>query len=112
MIPYSPLAGGFLTGKYRRDQPLPESDRAEGINRRYMNEQGFTAVEKLEEIGREHDITIAQTAIAWVLHNPAVDSAIIGANTISQLEDTMKGATIQLSPEEKEALDATTAWEE
>lgn len=112
VIPYSPLGGGFLTGKYRRDEPLPASDRAEGIKRRYMNDQGFDAVEKLEEIGGGHGATVAQTAIAWVLANPAVTSAIIGANSVEQLEDTLKGAEIDLSEEEKEALDETTAWKE
>lgn len=110
VIPYSPLAGGFLTGKYRRDTPLPESARAQGVQRRYMNEQGFSAVDKLEEIGQTHEATIAQTAIAWVLANPAVSSAIIGANNIAQLEDTVKGATIRLSKEEKTALDEVTHW--
>ncbi|MDX1687051.1 MAG: aldo/keto reductase [Candidatus Promineifilaceae bacterium] len=112
VIPYSPLGGGFLTGKYRRGQELPDSDRADGIQERYMNDRGFTAVEKLEEIGAGHDATVAQTAIAWVLANPAVDSAIIGANSIEQLADTIKGAEIQLSEEEKAALDETTAWED
>lgn len=112
VVPYSPLGGGFLTGKYRRDAPLPESDRAANIQRRYMNEQGFSAVDKLEEIGRAHGATVAQTAIAWVLANPAVDSAIIGANSIAQLEDTLKGAEVTLSAEEKAALDETTAWRE
>jgi aryl-alcohol dehydrogenase-like predicted oxidoreductase len=111
VIPYSPLAAGFLTGKYRRDTALPESARAEGVQRRYMNERGFNAVDKLEEIGRAHDATIAQTAIAWVLANPAVTSAIIGANTIEQLEDTTKGAEVKLSAEEKAALDEVTAWQ-
>ena len=111
VIPYSPLAGGFLTGKYRRDTPLPDSKRAEGVRSRYMNEQGFTAVDKLEVIGRIHNATIAQTAIAWVLANPAVSSAIIGANSIAQLEDTVQGANVSLSPQDKAALDETTAWQ-
>lgn len=110
VIPYSPLGGGFLTGKYRRDTQLPDSARAQRIKDQYMNEQGFAAVDKLEEIGRNHDATIAQTAIAWLLANPVVSSAIIGANSISQLEDTVKGADIALSADEKSALDATTAW--
>ena len=110
VIPYSPLAGGFLTGKYRRDKPLPASARASRNRDRYMNEQGFAAVDKLEEIGRHHDATIPQTAIAWVLANPAVTSAIIGANTIAQLEDTMRGAEVELSATEKAELDAVTAW--
>lgn len=112
VIPYSPLAGGFLTGKYRRDQELPDSERANRIRERYMNDRGFSAVEKLEEIGSGHDATVAQTAIAWVLANPAVDSAIIGANSVEQLADTIKGAEIKLSEEEKAALDETTAWED
>lgn len=110
VIPYSPLAAGFLTGKYRRDTEMPDSARAEGIQKKYMNEQGFAAVDKLEEIGRAHNATIAQTAVAWILTNPTVTSAIIGANTLDQLADTMKGAEIVLSAEEKEALDEVTAW--
>ncbi len=110
VIPYSPLAGGFLTGKYRRDTPLPESARAQGVQSRYMNEQGFSAIDKLEEIGQAHEATIAQTAIAWVLANPAVSAAIIGANNTAQLEDTVKGATVRLSEEQKTALDEVTGW--
>ncbi|MBP6017053.1 MAG: aldo/keto reductase [Candidatus Promineofilum sp.] len=112
VIPYSPLGGGFLTGKYRRDTPLPESKRAGGVQKRYMNERGFAAVDKLEEIGRAHDATIAQTAIAWILANPAVTSAIIGATSIAQLEDTLRGAEVALSAEQKAALDEVTAWGE
>ncbi len=105
VIPYSPLGGGFLTGKYRRDSDLPASDRARGIRQRYMNEHGFAIVDKLAEIGQAHDATIAQTAIAWVLANPVVTSAIIGANSLEQLRETVKGAEITLSPAEKTALD-------
>ncbi|MFZ0544732.1 MAG: aldo/keto reductase [Candidatus Promineifilaceae bacterium] len=110
VIPYSPLAAGFLTGKYRRDMPLPDSARAGGVKTRYMNEMGFSAVDKLEEVGQEHDATIAQMAIGWVLANPAVTSAIIGANNVEQLEETMKGANVTLTAEEKTALDEVTAW--
>jgi len=108
--PYSPLAGGFLTGKYRRDSDLPDSARASGVKERYMNEQGFAAVDKLEEIAGQHQATIAQTAVAWLLANPVVSSTIIGANTVSQLKDTMKGAEVQLTAEQKSALDEVTAW--
>ena len=76
-----------------------------------MNEQGFTAVDKLEVIGRIHNATIPQTAIAWVLANPTVSSAIIGANSIAQLEDTVQGANVSLSAQDKAALDETTAWQ-
>lgn len=110
VIPYSPLGGGFLTGKYRRDTPVPESARAKGVQRRYMNERGFAALDKLEEVGRGHGATVAQTAIAWCLANPAVTSAIIGATSIAQLEDTAKGAGIKLSADDVAALNAVTAW--
>jgi aryl-alcohol dehydrogenase-like predicted oxidoreductase len=111
VIPYSPLAGGFLTGKYRRDTDVPDSVRADRIKSEYMNEQGFSAIDKLEEVGIAHSATVAQTAIAWILANPTVSSAIIGANNADQLSDTMKGANIELSAEEKAALDERTAWE-
>jgi aryl-alcohol dehydrogenase-like predicted oxidoreductase len=110
VLPYSPLGGGFLTGKYRRDNDIPESARVEGVQRRYMNEKGFRALEKLEEAAAKIEATIAQTAIAWVLANPAVSTAIIGANSIEQLEETFKGAEFDLPAEVKEDLDKTTAW--
>jgi aryl-alcohol dehydrogenase-like predicted oxidoreductase len=111
VIPYSPLGGGFLTGKYRRGDALPVSERARSVQERYMNERGFAALDKLEEVGALHEASIAQTAIAWVLANPAVSSAIIGANSINQLEETLKGAEFKLSEGQKEVLDEVTAWE-
>lgn len=77
-----------------------------------MNDRGFHAMEKLEELGKERGASVAQMAIAWVLANPTVSSAIIGANSERQLEDTIKGADVSLSAEEKAALDETTAWED
>ena len=110
VIPYSPLAAGFLTGKYRRDTPLPDSARANRIRDRYMNEQGFSAIDKLDEVGKVHGATVAQTAIAWMLANTAVSSAIIGANSIEQLEDSIKGADVPLTADQKAGLDEITTW--
>jgi 1-deoxyxylulose-5-phosphate synthase len=110
VIPYSPLGGGFLTGKYRRDTPLPQSARVAGVKRRYMNEQGFTAVDKLEEVGQAHNATIAQTAIAWLLAQPAVTSAIIGANNVTQLDETVKGAEVVLTETAVAELNSVTEW--
>lgn len=109
-IPYSPLATGFLTGKYRRDTEMPDSPRAERIKKLYWNDTAFALIDLLETIGRNHNATIAQTTIAWTIANPAVSSAIIGANTLAQLEDTLKGADVILTAEEKQALDDLTAW--
>jgi aryl-alcohol dehydrogenase-like predicted oxidoreductase len=111
VIPYSPLGGGFLTGKYRQDEPMPESARAAGVKSRYMNEWGFTALEKLKEAGREREATVTQMAIAWVLANPAVSSAIIGANSVEQLEEIVGGIEVRLTAEEKAALDEVTERE-
>jgi aryl-alcohol dehydrogenase-like predicted oxidoreductase len=110
VIPYSPLAAGFLTGKYGRQETLPQSARAGRIMERYMNEQGFAVVGKLAEVAHNHGATVAQTAVSWLLANPAVTSAIIGANTVPQLADTMLAAELKLSVEEKAALDEVSAW--
>ena len=105
VIPYSPLAGGFLTGKYRRDTDLPDTPRAKGIREKYLNEAGFAAIDTLEMVAQGRGATIAQTALAWLLGNTAVSSAIIGANNIKQLDETMKAADIHLSETEMALFD-------
>jgi aryl-alcohol dehydrogenase-like predicted oxidoreductase len=106
VIPYSPLEGGFLTGKYRAGK-APRQSRAHGSDRMraYMNERGFAIVDALAEIGQARQATIAQTALAWLLANPTVTSAIIGANTVDQLAETIKAIEVNLSAEEKARLD-------
>jgi aryl-alcohol dehydrogenase-like predicted oxidoreductase len=99
VIPYSPLAGGFLTGKYRRDTPTPESARAEGVLKNYGNERGYAVIEGLQEIGDAHGKTVAQTALAWQLSNPVITAPIIGANNVQQLQDTIGAVGYRLSPE-------------
>lgn len=110
VIPYSPLAAGFLTGKYRRDSKLPGSKRADGVKKLYMNEQGFATLDQCEAIAQAYDATIAQVAIAWMLANPVISSAIIGANNLDQLTDSMGGVNVKLTFEEKASLDDITAW--
>jgi aryl-alcohol dehydrogenase-like predicted oxidoreductase len=107
VIPYSPLEGGFLTGKYRPEGQISKQSRGYGSDRMrpYMNEQGFAIVDALEEIGQVHGATIAQTALAWLLANPTVTSAIIGANTVEQLAETIKAIDVKLQAEEKARLD-------
>jgi aryl-alcohol dehydrogenase-like predicted oxidoreductase len=108
VIPYSPLAGGFLTGKYRQNNGSPAHSRGYGNDRMrpFMNPNGYAIIETLEELGQIHHATTAQTAIAWMLANPVVTSAIIGANTVAQLAETMKAGEIHLAAEEKARLDA------
>ena len=110
VIPYSPLAGGFLTGKYRRDSERPESVRAGGILEKYGNEKGYALIELLDEIGKAHGKTVAQTALAWQLSNPVITSPIIGANTPDQLNDLLGAAGYRLSDDEMKRLNDATKW--
>jgi len=105
VIPYSPLAGGFLTGKYRRGADRPDSVRADGILQRYGGEMGWDLIEMLEGIGKGYEKTIAQTALAWLLTNPVVTAPIIGPRTMQQLTDAMHALDIKLSEETLKKLD-------
>jgi aryl-alcohol dehydrogenase-like predicted oxidoreductase len=113
VIPYSPLQGGFLTGKYRKGKPLPEKARgATGDQLKgYMTDRNFALIDKMEEIGHAHHASVSQVAIAWLLANPAVTSPIIGANTVAQLTDTMGALSVKLSHEEFDILNQMSAWE-
>ena len=110
VIPYSPLEGGFLTGKYRRDTPLPDSRRAEG-RQKYMVEQNFAVLDKLGEIASVHDATVTQVSLAWLLADPVITSPIIGATSLEQLEENLGALDVKLSIEERQTLDELTAWE-
>jgi aryl-alcohol dehydrogenase-like predicted oxidoreductase len=98
VIPYSPLAGGFLTGKYTRAN-TPQNSRGYGSDRMkpYLNDKGFAIIDALADIGQNHQATIAQSALAWMLANPTITSAIIGANTVSQLEETLAAVNVKLT---------------
>jgi aryl-alcohol dehydrogenase-like predicted oxidoreductase len=113
VIPYSPLEGGFLTGKYRKGKPIPEKARGAASSnvQRYMTDRNFALIDKMEEIGRTYNATVAQVAIAWLLANPVITSPIIGANTVAQLTDTMGALSVRLSDEEKIGLDEMSLWE-
>lgn len=107
VIPYSPLAGGFLTGKYKRSGEIPAQSRGYGNDRmkHYLNKQGFDIIEALTKITSQHQATPAQTALAWILANPTITSAIVGANRVAQLDETIKAIEIKLSAPEKAKLD-------
>ena len=111
VIPYSPLEGGFLTGKYRRATPLPNSRRADG-RQKYMTEQNFAVLDKLDEIAASHQATVTQVALAWLLSNPLITSPIIGATSLEQLEENLRALNVKLAEEEKQALNELTAWKE
>lgn len=109
VIPYSPLAGGFLTGKYRQNQPLPESKRAEG-RKRAMTEKNFSLLYEMEAIALHRKVSISQIALAWVLADPVVTSPIIGATSVEQLNENLGALDVHLTEEERATLDKMTAW--
>jgi aryl-alcohol dehydrogenase-like predicted oxidoreductase len=109
VIPYSPLAGGFLTGKYQRNTEV-SSVRAKGNLDRYGNERGWSTVETLEDIAQAHGKTVAQTALAWMLSNPVITAPIIGANSPEQLNDLLGVVEYRLSPEEVSRLNEVTKY--
>jgi aryl-alcohol dehydrogenase-like predicted oxidoreductase len=110
VLPWSPLSGGFLTGKYRRGQDSPVGARRSGFDFPPIDkERGFDAVEALGALAQEKGATIPQLALAWLLAQPGVSSVIIGANKMAQLEDNLKAAGVQLAAAEVERLSSTTA---
>ncbi|MEP6568608.1 MAG: aldo/keto reductase, partial [Acidobacteriota bacterium] len=110
VLPWSPLSGGFLSGKYTRDNPTPEGARRSGFQFPPIDEaRAFDAVDALARIAKEKGTTIAQVALAWLLAQPGVTSVIIGANKMSQLEDNLKATDLELTGAEFEMLSATTA---
>ncbi len=111
VIPYSPLAGGFLTGKYRRGE-TPDSVRQRNVQR-YYSERNFALLEQMEEMGKtKGNYTISQMALAWLLSNPLVTSPIIGPRTVEQLQDNLGAIGLRLTPEEKQTLDEATQWKD
>ncbi len=110
VIPYSPLQAGFLTGKYRRGEPLPESKRAEGIQQRHMTDRNLELIELMVEMADGHEATISQLALAWLLANPVITAPIVGVNTVAQLEELLPAVDVRLSDEDKAQLDEASAW--
>jgi len=110
VVPWSPLAGGMLTGKYRRGEAFPEDSRwasyqANPIMRRRFNEQVFDAIEPLEALAGEKGVTVSQFALAWCMAQPGVTSPIIGPRTMEQLEDNLKAADVTITDEDRKAVD-------
>ncbi len=112
VIPYSPLAGGFLTGKYQAGEPLPDSARSSGAQRRYFNERGWNILVALVKMAEEQEKSASQIALAWQLSNPLITSPIIGPRTLQQLADNLGAVGLRLESDEMEALNQASAWED
>ena len=97
VLVWSPLAGGFLTGKYTRENPRGDGGRLNAFDMLpYDKEKGHQVVDRLRAISASLDATPAQTAIAWVLSKPFVSSVLLGANSMAQLDDTLRAANLKL----------------
>jgi aryl-alcohol dehydrogenase-like predicted oxidoreductase len=110
-IVWSPIAQGVLSGKYQPGQAPPEGSRATDEKsgamfiRRLMADDVLTAVQKLRPLAEQAGLTMAQMAVAWVLQNPNVSSAIVGATRPEQLEDNVKASGVKLDADLLKAID-------
>jgi len=113
VIPYSPLQGGFLTGKYKRGEPMPEKSRGannDRVKEWMQDERALNLLDVLRALSEERDEPMTVTALAWMLSDPVISSAIIGANTVAQLNDSLAAVGKKLSVEQKARLDAVSSW--
>ena len=112
LLPWSPLGGGWLSGKYRRDQrPTGATRLGEDPGRgmeawdRRGTERTWTIIEAVQKIAEDRDVSMAEIALAWVTDRPGVTSTILGARTVAQLETNLRAAELHLTEAETEALD-------
>jgi aryl-alcohol dehydrogenase-like predicted oxidoreductase len=116
LLPWSPLASGWLTGKYHRDSPPAEGTRLsdqmdQGMriwNERGRVERDWQVIDAVRKVADGRGSSMSQVAVAWVLARPAVSSVILGARTLTQLEDNLSAAGLALSEEETRLLDAAS----
>jgi aryl-alcohol dehydrogenase-like predicted oxidoreductase len=112
ILVWSPLAGGLLSGKYRRGQKTPEGTRHFnnwGEPPIHNEEQLYNIIDLLVELGETHKVSPAQVALAYLLGRPGVTSLVIGARTEEQLADNLAAASVRLAPEERARLDKASA---
>ena len=111
ILVWSPLAGGLLSGQYRRGQAAPQDGRNfAGFKEPPIRDENrlYDIIETLVEIGDAHGVTAAEVALAWLLHRPAVTSVVIGANTEAQLRTNLKAADLKLTAEDMARLHAVS----
>lgn len=106
---WSPLASGFLSGKYTRESLSDPANRLSGFDLLpFDKEQGFALVERVRAMAGRHGASVAQIALAWLLANPAVTSVLLGAAKLDQLGDNLRAIDVTLSAEDLAELDAAT----
>ncbi len=109
IVVWSPLAGGFLSGRYTRQDPTGGKGRLTGFDfLPFDKEKGYDLVERMRAMAADHKATVAQLALAWLLSKDYVSVIILGASRISQFEDNLGALNVNLSPAELQELDALT----
>ena len=111
MLPYFPLASGFLTGKYRRGAEAPKGTRLalmQPMAKQVMTEQNFTTLERLEQFARGRDHTLVELAMSWLACQPLVSSVISGATRPEQVTENVKACGWKLTHEEIKEVDVIT----
>ena len=109
IIPYSPLAGGFLTGKYSREGDT-ESVRAESVRNRYFNDAGWKVLDAVQAVAGELGTTALTVSLAWLLARPGMTAPIIGANTVEQLQGSLAALDVDVTAEQLSTLNEASAW--
>ncbi len=106
ILPWSPLAGGFLSGKFSRDSAGPNDARRTAFDFPPVNkDRGFACIDAMRPMAKARDCSVARIALAWLLHRSPVTSVIIGAKTVEQLADNLAAKDVKLSADELKALD-------
>jgi len=111
LIPFAPLANGLLTGKYKRDMPLPEGARLSYMQRaagRYLTDENWATVERLEGFAAERGHTLLELAVSWLARRPQVASVIAGATRPEQVEANVRSAGWALTDEDMQEIDRLT----
>jgi aryl-alcohol dehydrogenase-like predicted oxidoreductase len=107
-VPYFALARGFLSGKYRRDAPVPEGPRTAGVRERYLDERGFAVLDALQEVAVENETAVAAVALAWLLAQPTVLAPIASATSPEQLVELLASRDLKLTAAQLSRLSATS----
>ena len=106
LMVWSPLAGGLLSGKYKKDQKGPDGARRTGFDFPPVNmERAYSVIDVMEEIAKSRKVTVARIALAWLLSKQHVTTVIIGAKNLQQLNDNLEAVTLELTSEEMDKLD-------
>ena len=109
LMPFSPLAGGFLTGKYERNESPPDGSRGareERFRETYLTDGNFDVLEAVRDVAAEHDTSPVQVALAWLLAHPAVTAPVVGPRTVDQLVENLDAAALDLPAGAFDRLDA------